>query len=89
MIKDKVFAQKMGQIKSFEFDQTVADVFDDMVSRSVPFYDEIHRIILDLIDRNYDQGLIYDLGCSTGTTISIIDKYFKSKGVSFSENVLA
>ncbi|WP_127714264.1 carboxy-S-adenosyl-L-methionine synthase CmoA [Halobacteriovorax sp. HLS] len=79
MKKDKVFATELESIKSFEFNQEVAEVFDDMVSRSVPFYDEIHRITLDLIDRNYNGGAIYDLGCSTGTTISIIDKHFKEK----------
>jgi tRNA (cmo5U34)-methyltransferase len=82
MKKDQVFAKEIDSIKSFEFNHDVAEVFDDMVSRSVPFYDEIHRIILDLIDRNYDGGAIYDLGCSTGTTISIIDKHFKKKGQS-------
>jgi tRNA (cmo5U34)-methyltransferase len=82
MKKDKVFAKELESIKSFEFNHDVAEVFDDMVSRSVPFYDEIHKIILDLIDRNYNGGPIYDLGCSTGTTISIIDKHLKKRGLS-------
>ena len=82
MKKDQVFAKEIDSIKSFEFNHDVAEVFDDMVSRSVPFYDEIHKIILDLIDRNYNGGAIYDLGCSTGTTISIIDKHFKRKVIS-------
>ncbi|OUR96636.1 carboxy-S-adenosyl-L-methionine synthase CmoA [Halobacteriovorax marinus] len=81
MNKDKFFAQEMKSIKSFEFNHDVAEVFDDMVSRSVPFYDEIHRIILDLVDRNYNGGVIYDLGCSTGTTISILDKHFKKRNL--------
>ena len=80
MKKDKVFAKELDSIKSFEFNREVAEVFDDMVSRSVPFYDEIHRIILDLVDRSYNGGPIYDLGCSTGTTISIIDQHLKKKG---------
>lgn len=82
MKKDKFFAEEMSSIKSFEFNHDVAEVFDDMVSRSVPFYDEIHRIILDLVDRKYDEGAIYDLGCSTATTISILDKHFKKRGLS-------
>ncbi len=82
MKKDKFFAEEMNSIKSFEFSHDVAEVFDDMVSRSVPFYDEIHRIILDLVDRKYENGAIYDLGCSTATTISILDKHFKKRGIS-------
>ncbi|PIK16334.1 carboxy-S-adenosyl-L-methionine synthase CmoA [Halobacteriovorax sp. JY17] len=81
MKKDKFFAKEMGSIKSFEFNHDVAEVFDDMVSRSVPFYDEIHRIILDLVDRKYEGGAIYDLGCSTATTISILDKHFKKRDI--------
>ncbi len=80
MKKDKFFAKEMASIKSFEFNHDVAEVFDDMVSRSVPFYDEIHKIILDLVDRKYEGGAIYDLGCSTATTISILDKHFKKRG---------
>ena len=78
--RDKIFDTKLKKIKGFEFNSDVAEVFDDMVSRSVPFYDEIHRIILDLVGRiELDSELIYDIGCSTGTTISIIDKFLKSK----------
>jgi tRNA (cmo5U34)-methyltransferase len=81
MGKDKFFSKKMDSIKSFEFDENVAKVFDDMVSRSVPFYDEIHRIILDLLDRAYQGGPIYDLGCSTGTTFAIIAKHLENKNI--------
>ncbi|MDD0851934.1 carboxy-S-adenosyl-L-methionine synthase CmoA [Halobacteriovorax sp. GB3] len=80
MSRDEVFRTKLRTIKGFEFNQQVADVFDDMVSRSIPFYDEIHRIILDLIDRGLkNKGKIYDLGCSTGTTFALIDGHLKSK----------
>lgn len=95
-MKDKVF-DKPGSIKPFEFNQEVADVFDDMVSRSVPFYDEIHQIILDIIDRACpDLGKVYDLGCSTGTTIGLISKHVAGRkiqpeyiGIDNSESMLA
>ena len=78
--KDQVFNRPIKNIKGFEFNEEVAACFDDMVSRSVPFYDEIHRIILDLIDRTQTtRGPIYDLGCSTATTFTLIDKHLKSK----------
>ncbi|TNF43519.1 MAG: carboxy-S-adenosyl-L-methionine synthase CmoA, partial [Epsilonproteobacteria bacterium] len=35
-MKDKVFNKPID--KKFEFDEAVASVFDDMLSRSVPFY---------------------------------------------------
>ena len=34
---EHAFKRRQHEIKAFEFNQTVADVFDDMVSRSVPF----------------------------------------------------
>ena len=37
-MKDNIFKQKVQ--KQFEFDEKVVSVFDDMISRSVPFYKE-------------------------------------------------
>ncbi|MBT7609148.1 MAG: carboxy-S-adenosyl-L-methionine synthase CmoA [Bacteriovoracaceae bacterium] len=76
--KDQVYKRPIDKIPGFEFNEDVVSVFDDMISRSVPFYDEIHRILLDVIDRTFTgEGLVYDLGCSTGTTISLIDQHVK------------
>ncbi len=82
--KDDVFKRSSGGITSkFEFNEEVANCFDDMVSRSVPFYDEIHNIILDLANRYCSSNdLIYDLGCSTGTTIQILNSFFKEREIS-------
>ncbi len=78
--RDQIFNSPIPVIKGFQFNDQVADVFDDMVSRSVPFYDEIHKIILDLAGRQeLDGKTIYDIGCSTGTTISILDAFLKTK----------
>ena len=74
---DNIFDQQIIGVQDFEFNQRVADVFDDMVSRSVPFYGEIHRILVDLtnyIFESTETPVIYDLGCSTGTTLSILSK---------------
>lgn len=79
--KDQVYSRPLDKIKGFEFNESVASVFDDMISRSVPFYDEIHRLLLDVLDRTYPgDGKIYDLGCSTGTTMALIDRHLKSSG---------
>ncbi|MCK5074511.1 MAG: carboxy-S-adenosyl-L-methionine synthase CmoA [Bacteriovoracaceae bacterium] len=93
--KDKLFL-KNPKIHKFEFNDQVASVFDDMVSRSVPFYNEIHRIILDLSGRILQKNdLVHDLGCSTGTTIALMDKHMKAQkkpvrfvGVDSSESML-
>lgn len=84
MEKDQYFAKPMQAIRPFEFDQGVADVFDDMVSRSVPFYDEIHKIIRDLLNYRFVDGdTIVDLGCSTGTTIELMSQHLWDKKASF------
>ena len=72
---DKVFASPLGQIDDFAFDETVAAVFDDMVSRSVPMYGEIQRMLAELaLAFVKDGSTVYDLGCSTGTTLSLLHK---------------
>lgn len=78
--RDAIFNNPIPVIKGFQFNEQVAEVFDDMVSRSVPFYDEIHKIILDIAGRlDLDGKRIYDIGCSTGTTISILDAFLKKE----------
>jgi tRNA (cmo5U34)-methyltransferase len=81
MKKDQVFKQRKGP-GLFSFDRNVAIAFDDMVARSIPFYHEIHRLILDLsryLVKN--EAVIYDLGCSTGETILILDQYLKKNRI--------
>ena len=64
MERDRVFASPPQ--KKFEFDETVAAVFDDMLERSVPFYREVLDLTVRLILRRKDERLrILDLGCST------------------------
>ncbi len=81
MSKDQVFKNKQKHVLPFEFNEDVALAFDDMVSRSIPFYNEVHSILLDVIGRTYTGKLpIIDLGCSTATTICLLDKNLKNKG---------
>lgn len=82
--RDRYFAEPMKEIKPFVFDDGVAEVFDDMVSRSVPFYHEIHRIIKDLLSYKFKDGdTVYDLGCSTATTIELMSKHLWDKQAKF------
>ncbi|SFV53435.1 tRNA (uridine-5-oxyacetic acid methyl ester) 34 synthase [hydrothermal vent metagenome] len=63
-MKDKVFTEKIS--KKFEFDEAVASVFDDMLSRSVPFYDEVRKLVISLILAEQKEGMkVLDLGSST------------------------
>jgi len=64
MGKDRIFRKEME--KKFEFDETVAAVFDDMLNRSVPYYEEVIRLLTELILHREKEGLrILDLGSST------------------------
>ena len=82
MKKDKLFLEN-PRFHKFTFNDQVAEIFDDMISRSVPFYDEIHAIILDLVDYYYKKNeLIYDLGRSTGTTINLLHNHLLKKKIS-------
>ncbi len=69
--KDDIFKTISGP---FEFNETVATVFDDMIHRSVPLYEEIILQQARMTKKFYRQGTrIYDLGCSNGNfTASLI-----------------
>ncbi|MEM7561942.1 MAG: carboxy-S-adenosyl-L-methionine synthase CmoA [Pseudomonadota bacterium] len=73
--QDRVFAKRLKQIKSFEFDQSVADVFQDMISRSVPGYPVLMQmtgLFADIFVQ--PKSRVYDLGCSLGVATRIISK---------------
>lgn len=67
MKKDKIYSNPHEKIEPFEFNQPVVDVFDDMIHRSVPMYNEVILRMAQLSKRFYTKGSnIYDLGCSNG-----------------------
>ncbi len=69
---DQVFAEQKPQT-AFKFGEETVRVFDDMVSRSVPYYDEMQRMTAELA-RDFAQPdtRLYDLGCSTATTLAML-----------------
>jgi tRNA (cmo5U34)-methyltransferase len=80
---DKVFSEEIKKPSDFKFGAVVANAFDDMVERSVPFYNEIQRMIIELaIDHALPETHIVDLGCSTGTTMIGINP-FVEESISF------
>lgn len=71
---DAIFAEARDMAADFRFDGKTAAVFDDMVTRSVPFYDEIQRMVTELTADFAQPGTnLYDLGCATGTTFVLLD----------------
>lgn len=72
---DKVFATPRGRVDDFSFNKEVATVFDDMVDRSVPFYQEIQRMVAELATDFAQPGTnVYDLGCATCASFLNIDR---------------
>lgn len=80
MAKDQVFKEEIEQASDFKFGANVANVFDDMVNRSVPYYGEIQRMMAELAADHAKEGSdVYDLGCSTGTTMIGMDTLVNPK----------
>jgi len=85
MTRDTLF-QKGHTFGKFEFNEQVADVFDDMLDRSVPFYEQVIKMITRILGQILQDGdTVYDLGCSTGATLLELvrsldpQKYFLKK----------
>ncbi|MEE9369397.1 MAG: carboxy-S-adenosyl-L-methionine synthase CmoA [Pontiella sp.] len=69
MDKDKIYSESMAKIADFNFDAQVADVFSDMIERSVPGYRSIITMIETLTEHYAQPGSkLYDLGCSLGAS---------------------
>ncbi|MEO5562937.1 MAG: carboxy-S-adenosyl-L-methionine synthase CmoA [Chitinophagaceae bacterium] len=93
MGKDQVFKDEIKKASDFKFGANVANVFDDMVNRSVPFYGEMQRMMAELAaDHAKDGTDVYDLGCSTGTTLigmdTMVDQNIRFVGVDDSQEML-
>jgi len=93
MSKDELFKNSSRLIADFNFNEEVATVFDDMLVRSVPYYQEIQRMIAEIAcDFVVSGTTIYDLGCSTGTTLLNLNRRLGDRvryiGVDYSEDML-
>lgn len=68
MNRDNLYANPLGEVSRFTFDQQVVDVFPDMIKRSVPGYATIINMIGNLAGIYAKANThCYDLGCSLGT----------------------
>jgi tRNA (cmo5U34)-methyltransferase len=71
--RDRVFSKRLSDVKAFEFNDTVANVFHDMISRSVPGYSLLLRMIGLYADIFVEPGsCVFDLGCSLGEASLVI-----------------
>ena len=71
MTRDQVFRDPKKYIIDFAFDDAVADVFPDMIRRSVPGYEVVVPTAGLLAARalqHCEHRLVYDLGSSLGAT---------------------
>jgi tRNA (cmo5U34)-methyltransferase len=94
MAHDEIFAEPKALPTDFQFDHKTAAVFDDMVSRSVPFYHETQRMMGEIAaDFAVDGTNLYDLGCSTGRTLielaPVVSPGVQFVGIDNSEEMLA
>jgi len=71
--RDQIFAGAR-RASDFDFGRETAEVFDDMLERSVPFYTEMQSMVADLaVDFAAEGSSLYDLGCSTCTSFLAVD----------------
>ncbi|PLR37414.1 carboxy-S-adenosyl-L-methionine synthase CmoA [Chimaeribacter californicus] len=65
--RDTLFSAPIAKLGDWTFDERVAEVFPDMIQRSVPGYSNIISMIGMLAGRFVRPGSqVYDLGCSLG-----------------------
>src|SRR6478609_6752864 len=71
--RDQLFSAPIAKMGDWTFDERVAEVFPDMIQRSVPGYSNIISMIGMLAERFVQPDTqVYDLGCSLGAaTLSV------------------
>ena len=80
---DRLFAREQ-QVVDFAFDEAVADVFPDMIRRSVPGYDAVIAY-LGVIARQYAKPntVVYDLGSSLGAATLSIHRQVRTRQLKY------
>jgi tRNA (cmo5U34)-methyltransferase len=79
---DKIYADHHTQVNDFQFDEQVANVFPDMIKRSVPGYSHIIGVI-GILAAQYAQpnSNLYDLGSSLGAATITMRHRVQAPGV--------
>ncbi len=70
MARDQIYMKPKSGDAAFSFNDEVVSVFDDMISRSVPHYQEnLPELVAMACHGAIDHTSIYDLGCSIGAVL--------------------
>ncbi|MBV1842489.1 carboxy-S-adenosyl-L-methionine synthase CmoA [Photobacterium ganghwense] len=78
---DNIFAAPIDKLGDFTFDERVAEVFPDMIQRSVPGYSNIISAIGMLAERFAKPHTnLYDLGCSLGAATLSMRRHIRQEG---------
>lgn len=78
---DTLFCAPIANLGDWTFDERVAEVFPDMIQRSVPGYSSIISMIGMLAGRFATPGSqIYDLGCSLGAATLSMRRNISAEG---------
>ncbi|MFG2671159.1 methyltransferase domain-containing protein [Streptomyces sp. NPDC048445] len=65
----------------WSFAGAVAEHFDTHVIRSVPSYEAGHQAVVELAAHFIQPaGMVYDIGCSTGTLLAALDDQYRNRG---------
>ena len=91
---DEIYKNSMTEISDFVFDNKVAEIFPNMISRSVPGYEFIIKMTGEMSKKFVRENTnCYDLGCSLGaSSISVLknnqNKNFKMIAIDNSEAMI-
>lgn len=79
--QDRVYSKPLASVGQFVFDRQVAQVFPDMIQRSVPGYAAVISMS-GVLAAQYVQpeSRCYDLGCSLGATTRAIQNGIQARG---------
>lgn len=81
MKRDKLFS-KNQQVVDFSFDDAVADVFPDMIRRSVPGYETVISLLGVLAEQYAQKNTnVYDLGSSLGAATLSMHRQTRTLGL--------
>ncbi|MGO2368262.1 MAG: carboxy-S-adenosyl-L-methionine synthase CmoA [Serratia sp. (in: enterobacteria)] len=79
--RDTLFSAPIAKLGDWTFDERVAEVFPDMIQRSVPGYSNIISMIGMLAERFVQpDSQVYDLGCSLGAATLSMRRNIKVAG---------
>ncbi|MGL5287158.1 tRNA (cmo5U34)-methyltransferase [Aeromonas sp. RU39B] len=79
--KDQIFAAPIAQLGDFCFDEQVAEVFPDMIERSIPGYSNIVAAIGMMAARYAKPHTrLFDLGCSIGAATQSMRRHVSAEG---------